>query len=252
MTARLITDSETGRLVAVSSGPIPVLDQTLDAGSHTRDFEALLGRRARELAMPRPTPPLTYFRRVAIEESLGWEDTQTAEIRREFNATLANHSSMGQREIDMILARRPELRFGKGRRGARAADANVCPTCDTVAPAGTQFCTGCGSRLTPGQSIFVGEQPGDTAGCPACGRNNPAGSSFCAACDRPIPDGGPVIQASSRPRRSISHGVRLVAAKSFRYIDRVTGKTESVKEGVTYCSSDAECYRVDPSAWVVA
>lgn len=250
MTQQLIVDRETGRTVAVSCGPIPTLDsvQSLDVGVREREYENLLGRRARELAMPRPTPPLDYFRRVAIEKSLGWEDTQTAEIRREFNATLLNHASMAQREIDMILARRPELRSGRGRRAAVAA---VCPTCDTVPAPGAQFCTGCGSPVTP-VGIFAGEKAGDTASCQSCGRNNPDGSSFCAACGLPLVPVAPIQQASSRPRRSISHGVRLVAAKSFRYLDRFTGRTESVREGITYCTSEAECYRVDPSAWVVA
>jgi hypothetical protein len=56
-------------------------------------------------------------------------------------------------------------------------------------------------------------------------------------------------QASSRPRRSMRSGVRLVAIKSFRYLDRYTHKEALVREGITYCTSEAECYQVNPSAF---
>jgi hypothetical protein len=250
MTTQVITDRETGREVAVSCGPIPVLDLTLDDTSRARSFEDMLGRRAAELAMPAPVRS-DYRYRVTLERYLGWEEPKVAEVRREFDALLDVHASMSQRQIDEIWSRR---RLEVRGRGVRAAVAGVtCPACGASDSAAAHFCTSCGGALTP-TAIFEGEGPGDTAGCPACGRNNPDGSAFCAACGRPIPtaEGGPIIQASARPRRSIRGGVRLVASKSFRFVNRYTRKVESVREGITYCSSDAECYKADPSAWAIA
>jgi len=125
-----------------------------------------------------------------------------------------------------------------------------CPACGAPDSPASQFCTSCGTALSPTE-VFAGEHAGDTAQCDQCGRFNPPDTIFCAACGRPLAPVVPQVmdQASSRPRRSMRSGVRLVAIKSFRYLDRYTHKEALVREGITYCTSEAECYQVNPSAF---
>jgi hypothetical protein len=77
----LLTDPETGRLVAFSGGPVPVLEVTLD-DPHL-DFERMLDRRAREItnAPKKVSPPMTYARRAELERAPGWESVEVAEER---------------------------------------------------------------------------------------------------------------------------------------------------------------------------
>ena len=55
------------------------------------------------------------------------------------------------------------------------ASGAVCPKCQAKIPAGSQFCTNCGSRL--------GEQPKpQTITCPKCNTSVPATAKFCPEC----------------------------------------------------------------------
>ncbi len=57
-----------------------------------------------------------------------------------------------------------------------------CPQCQTANPAGTEFCEGCGGRLSaPGR-------PPTDQGCPYCGTIGQAGDQFCYGCGRPLED----------------------------------------------------------------
>ncbi len=57
--------------------------------------------------------------------------------------------------------------------GAAAAQATVtCPNCQATVPAGSRFCTNCGTSL----------QSPSTVVCPKCSTDNPAGAKFCTNC----------------------------------------------------------------------
>ena len=182
---RLLTDPDTGRLVAYSGGSVPVLDQTLDSGSG-ESFSGMTSRRMAEIKANPPRPRRkTYHELVAIERGLGWETVTEASVRQDTDSFLDARAHMRQREINQIVSRRPELKSALlGRRAV--SDTVTCPSCGALDDAASRFCTSCGVQLTPGQALYAGQGPGDTAQCD-CGRMNPAGSAFCAACGRPIP-----------------------------------------------------------------
>lgn len=75
----------------------------------------------------------------------------------------------------------------------------ACPSCNTVVPAGSKFCSACGHRFAPaGETCgacgaglnpgakFCSECGAKTApastSCPSCGADQPAGSKFCSEC----------------------------------------------------------------------
>ena len=64
----------------------------------------------------------------------------------------------------------------------------ICPTCGTVLPKGTIYCTNCGSSVLP----TAGAQPQPEAQpvpqntvCPRCGTTLAAGTLFCTNCGEP-------------------------------------------------------------------
>ncbi|MCE7698420.1 MAG: zinc ribbon domain-containing protein, partial [Methanobacterium paludis] len=65
-----------------------------------------------------------------------------------------------------------------------SADQNViCPGCSAELPAGTRFCTDCGSKID--QPVFVGSADQNVI-CPGCSAELPAGSRFCTNCGSKI------------------------------------------------------------------
>ena len=56
----------------------------------------------------------------------------------------------------------------------------VCPSCQTAAPPGANFCPACGTRLA--------------AACARCGGQLPPGARFCPACGSPAEGGGPMAE----------------------------------------------------------
>jgi predicted RNA-binding Zn-ribbon protein involved in translation (DUF1610 family) len=134
-----------------------------------------------------------------------------------------------------------------------------CPVCGETNVPSNRYCTSCGNALAP-LEIYQGQQPSETDQCLQCGRLNPDGSAYYAACGRPLSTSviPPTIgQASSRPRRASSRHDGLVAIKSLtwrstRFLKRYTGRKETVKEGSTFCSPEAECYQADPTAFAFA
>jgi hypothetical protein len=241
-------------VVAVSGGPIPVLD--LDAGFSARQFEDMLGRRMSEIAAhPTPGRRLTYSEHAALERALGWEASSVAEDRREFEARVENQRDQAQREIGKIIARRPEVKAAL--LGRSVDGVTTCPTCKEKNRADSRYCTSCGNQLEPLET-FQGEQSGDTDACSQCGRMNEAGSAYCSGCGRPMLTAAPVIpqqmdQASSRPRGAVSsRSTRFVAIKSFRFRNPHTHLVETVKAGVSYSTREGVAYQVDPTAWAVA
>lgn len=78
-----------------------------------------------------------------------------------------------QAEIDRIKAE------NEAQKHASAAPVGgiTCPGCGTALPAGTKFCSSCGSKIeaapaAPAQSMF----------CTGCGAQLPAGTRFCNNC----------------------------------------------------------------------
>ena len=61
-----------------------------------------------------------------------------------------------------------------------------CPTCSSVHPVGTAFCSVCGTNFTSGIYNGGGSNASSGAGaglrCPNCGAVNPAGMQFCPNC----------------------------------------------------------------------
>jgi class 3 adenylate cyclase/tetratricopeptide (TPR) repeat protein len=60
-----------------------------------------------------------------------------------------------------------------------------CPSCGTLAVAGTKFCAECGTRLA--------------TGCPSCGTQNVPGAKFCVECGLNLMANGPVPPAPEQP-----------------------------------------------------
>ena len=56
------------------------------------------------------------------------------------------------------------------------AQARICPSCHSVAPADARFCQSCGNKLEPPTPKF----------CPQCGSPCPEGSRFCPSCGHNI------------------------------------------------------------------
>lgn len=65
----------------------------------------------------------------------------------------------------------------------------VCPTCGRELPAGTVFCSGCGTKLP--EAPAAPEAEGGTA-CPVCGTVMPEGTAFCTNCGTKLPQ--PVVE----------------------------------------------------------
>lgn len=64
----------------------------------------------------------------------------------------------------------------------------TCPTCGHEAPAGSDFCNGCGARLA--------------RTCGACGATPPPESRFCNSCGAPLAGAPAAAPLPSGPARS--------------------------------------------------
>ena len=77
-----------------------------------------------------------------------------------------------QAEIDRIKAENEAQKQS----AAVPAHGAACPSCGTALPAGTKFCSGCGSKIeaapATSQNVF----------CTGCGAELPAGTKFCNSC----------------------------------------------------------------------
>lgn len=64
-------------------------------------------------------------------------------------------------------------------KASEAAGDLTCQSCGTVNPAGTNFCSTCGTKIQP-------PPPADNAACIKCGAMNPADAKFCIQCGAKI------------------------------------------------------------------
>jgi len=78
-----------------------------------------------------------------------------------------------------------------------------CPSCATVNPDDSKFCTGCGATLSP-------SGPAGGEACAGCGAAIPPDSAFCVACGRPA-----AAPAGPTPAHCTNCGVKLEPGSGF-------------------------------------
>jgi membrane protease subunit (stomatin/prohibitin family) len=89
----------------------------------------------------------------------------------------------------------PAPSTGPGAAAPGAAATVRCPNCQATQPAGSKFCSSCGTAL-----------PQQAGHCNACGADNAAGARFCSQCGQPL---GP------QPVHCPSCGTEAVAGQRF-------------------------------------
>ncbi|MGI8492674.1 MAG: SPFH domain-containing protein [Acidimicrobiales bacterium] len=72
--------------------------------------------------------------------------------------------------------------------GAGAQSSLACPSCETANPAGSKFCSACGTSLAPAGIV-----------CANCQESNSVGAKFCASCGQPLEKPGGEVQEAPAP-----------------------------------------------------
>ncbi len=114
----------------------------------------------------------------------------------------------------------------------QAAKTIACPHCRQANPAGSQFCSNCGKKISSAPAAPPSPAAAKTVACPHCGHTNPAGSQFCADCGQRM--SAPVPQRTapaSAPRQSSgANGQLRYADASMDAWVRLPGEKTELKD----------------------